>query len=281
MKCHSDMAVELMEDLEETDLGEGISMEINWARKERIKETVIRIKNESGEKKLGKPCGCYITFEGEELSQSDEAYHEHVAVFILNRLEKMLVNYNQLLVIGLGNRNLTADALGPLVAEKLYVNRHLVREGLKSDAKQMSALVPGVMAQTGMESFEIIKGIVEQTKPDVIVAIDALAARNVGRLNHSIQISDTGIIPGSGVGNHRKEITEKTMGCKVIAIGVPTVISLPSILRDAVEEEVISDKLHWKENWDNLYVTPKNIDEAVEKISFTIAEALNHFVINE
>ena len=209
------------------------------------------------------------------------------------------------MVVGLGNRKVTPDALGPYVVDNLNITRHIVKEYGKyamgeDQARLVSAIVPGVMGQTGMETVEILKGVVEETKPDLLIAIDALAARSSRRLNSTIQIADTGINPGSGVGNHRNAITEDTVGVPVIAIGVPTVVDAATIVNDTMEnliealetsetlkgvgvvmqgynaaekyeliKELISPHLN------GLFVTPKDIDETVKRISFTISESLN------
>ena len=209
------------------------------------------------------------------------------------------------LVVGLGNRQVTPDALGPYVADNLCVTRHIVREYGKyamgmERAQLVSAIVPGVMGQTGMETLEIVKGVVTETKPDLVIAVDALAARNSRRLNRTIQISDAGIHPGSGVGNYRSGITKETVGVPVLAIGVPTVVDAATIVNDTMEnliralessetlkgvgvvlqgynaaekyelvKELISPHLN------GLFVTPKDIDETVKRISYTISEALN------
>ena len=204
-----------------------------------------------------------------------------------------------MLVVGLGNRKVTPDALGPYGVDNLNITRHIIKEygkyAMGEDAVNLiSAIVPGVMGQTGMETVEIIKGIVKETKPDIIIAIDALAARSSRRLNRTIQIADTGINPGSGVGNHRNAITKETVGVPVIAIGVPTVVDAATIVNDTMEnliaalessetlrgvgvvmqgynaaekyelvKELISPHLN------GLFVTPKDIDETVKRISFT------------
>ena len=143
-------------------------------------------------------------------------------------------------VVGLGNRKVTPDALGPYVADNLNITRHVVKEygkyAMGEEAVHIvSAVIPGVMGQTGMETVEMIRGVVMQTKPDLLIAVDALAARNSKRLNRTIQISDTGIHPGSGVGNHRNAITKETVGVPVIAIGVPTVVDAATIVNDTME----------------------------------------------
>ena len=205
---------------------------------------------------------------------------------------------------------MTPDALGPDVADNLVVTRHIIKEYGKyamggEKVHTVSAIVPGVMGQTGMETLEIVKGVVEETKPDFAIAIDALAARNSKRLNRTIQLADTGINPGSGVGNHRNALTEDTLGIPVIAIGVPTVVDAATIVNDTMEnllaaletsemlkgvgvvlqgynatekyeliKELISPHLN------GMFVTPKDIDETVKRISYTISEALNMLFAN-
>ena len=179
------------------------------------------------------------------------------------------------LVVGLGNREVTPDALGPEAVNNLMITRHVVREyGKAALGKEkvhlVSGIVPGVMAQTGMETFEIIKGIIDETKPDVVVAIDALAARSTKRLNRTIQLSDAGIHPGSGVGNHRNSLTRESLGIPIVAIGVPTVVDAATIIYDATgDRNAISPGLN------GMFVTPKDIDETIKRLSFTISEALN------
>ena len=146
-----------------------------------------------------------------------------------------------MMVVGLGNRDVTADALGPNVVDNLTITRHMVKEfGKAAYGKNrihmISGLIPGVMAKTGMESAEIIKGVVEKTRPDVVVVVDALAARSTKRLNRTIQVTNTGIHPGSGIGNHRNSITKESLGVPVIAIGVPTVVDAATIVNDAMEK---------------------------------------------
>ena len=155
------------------------------------------------------------------------------------------------------------------------------KEGIGSYQFELSAIAPGVMAQTGIETSEILEALAERIKPDVVIAIDALAARSYSRLNKTIQISDTGIAPGSGVGNHRNEITQHTIGVPVLAIGVPTVISVPAIIHDIFGEkslEKVSENID--EEFISMHVTPKNIDESMKRISYTISEGINHLLHN-
>lgn len=240
---------------------------------------------------MGRPQGNYITIEAPNLSVPDQDYHREVSEELACHLRKLidLKKEKSILVVGLGNQRITADSLGPLVVENMRMTRHLIREygRMGIDGEQIhsiSGIAPGVMAQTGMETSEIIRGIVQETKPDVLIAIDALAARSTKRLSRTIQITDTGIHPGSGVGNHRHGLTEESMGIKVIGIGVPTVVDAATIVHDSMShlldaleeteqkeflEEMISPHLH------TMFVTPKDVDETVKYLSFTISEGLN------
>ena len=292
---HTDLALEDKERFESDNVEiSGVSVEEFYDEEHEIRVTEVKILTENGAKSMRKPIGTYITMEMANLVLPDEDYHHVVA----EELSKYVGNVLQMdeekedytaLVVGLGNRDVTPDALGPHTVECLNVTRHIVKEygkyAMGEEAVNMvSAIAPGVMAQTGMESYEIIKGIVETTKPDAVIVVDALAARNTKRLNRTIQIADTGIHPGSGVGNHRNEISKETLGIPVIAIGVPTVVDAATIVRDTMEnllstletddkyemmQELIAPHLY------GMFVTPKDIDESIERIGATIAEGLN------
>ena len=292
---HTDLALEDKERFESDNVEiSGVSVEEFYDEEHEIRVTEVKILTENGAKSMRKPIGTYITMEMANLVLPDEEYHHVVA----EELSKYVGNVLQMdkdkedytvLVVGLGNRDVTPDALGPHTVECLNVTRHIVKEygkyAMGEEAVNMvSAIAPGVMAQTGMESYEIIKGIVETTKPDAVIVVDALAARNTKRLNRTIQIADTGIHPGSGVGNHRNEISKETLGVPVIAIGVPTVVDAATIVRDTMEnllstletddkyemmQELIAPHLY------GMFVTPKDIDESIERIGATIAEGLN------
>lgn len=226
---------------------------------------------------MGKPVGTYITLEAPRLSEPDEDYHREVSEKMAEYLQELMGTEKEksVLVVGLGNREVTPDALGPETVGNLMITRHVIREYGKAalgreKVHQVSGIVPGVMAQTGMETLEIVKGIVEETKPDLVVAIDALAARSSKRLNRTIQISDAGIHPGSGVGNHRNSLTKETLGIPVVALGVPTVVNAATIIYDATGN---SDAI--TPNLNGMFVTPKDIDETIKRLSYTISEALN------
>lgn len=270
----------------------GVAVEETYDDMCEVRVTTVQIETENGAAVMGKPVGNYITLEAPKMAEADESYHREISGKLMEVLERCLPEKEDgqsILIIGLGNRNVTPDALGPLVVEHLDITRHLVKEygkyALGGEADRLvSAVVPGVMGQTGMETVEIVRGIVEETEPDFVIAIDALAARSVRRLNRTIQIADTGIAPGSGVGNHRNAITKETVGVPVIAIGVPTVVDAATIVGDSIEEYVAKCRDEgMRENKEHLippylygmFVTPKDIDETMERTSYTISEALN------
>ena len=273
----TDLALEARERFEEDAEIRGVSVEEQYDEKRDIRLTKVFIESENGAKAMGKPVGVYITLEAPKLSEEDKDYHREVSETLADCLRELLGTGKErsVLIVGLGNREVTPDALGPEVVGNLRITRHLVREyGSAAFGTErvhlISGIVPGVMAQTGMETLEIVRGVVEETKPDVVVAIDALAARSTKRLNRTIQISDAGIHPGSGVGNHRHSLTRETIGVPVIAIGVPTVVDAATIVYDAVR-----DRNAVPPGLNTMFVTPKDIDETIKSLSFTISEALN------
>lgn len=312
-KIRTDLAMEQKERFE-SDYVEvsGVVLEEEYDEEKEIKITTVRIETENGAKAMGKPVGTYLTLEAPNMAAADEGYHREISETLAGFLEKYMKDTEEnqekgysVLVVGLGNREVTPDALGPYVVDQLNVTRHIVQEygryavG-KGGSRIVSAIVPGVMAQTGMESAEIIRGIVNETTPDLIMVIDALAARSTKRLNRTIQISDAGIHPGAGVGNHRSEITKDTMGIPVIAIGVPTVVDAATIVNDTMENfitaletsetlkgvGVVLQGYNSAEKYElvkeliaphlnGMFVTPKDIDDTVRRISYTISEAMN------
>lgn len=291
-RIRTDLALETTERFKEDHVEiRGVEVRETYNEEKDVRTTVVKIKTENGARAMGKPQGNYITIEAPNLSVPDEDYHREVSEEIAHHLRELidLKNEKTILVVGLGNQAITADSLGPQVVENVRMTRHIIREyGLKGTGEQKmhrtSGLVPGVMAQTGMETSEIVQGVVAELKPDVVIAVDALAARSTRRLNRTIQITDTGINPGSGVGNHRVGLTEENLQVKVIGIGVPTVVDAATIVHDSMAhllealdeaeekeflEEMISPHLH------SFFVTPKDVDETVKYLSFTISEGLN------
>lgn len=277
-QVRTDLALEARESFEEDDVEiRGVAVEESYDEERDIRVTRVSIETENGAKAMGKPVGTYITLEAPRLSEPDEDYHREVSEKMAEYLQELMGTEKEksVLVVGLGNREVTPDALGPETVGNLMITRHVIREYGKAalgreKVHQVSGIVPGVMAQTGMETLEIVKGIVEETKPDLVVAIDALAARSSKRLNRTIQISDAGIHPGSGVGNHRNRLTKETLGIPVVALGVPTVVNAATIIYDATGN---SDAI--TPNLNGMFVTPKDIDETIKRLSYTISEALN------
>lgn len=276
-QVRTDLALEARESFEEDDVEiRGVSIEETYDEDRDIRVTKVRIETENGAKAMGKPVGEYVTLEAPGLSEEDEDYHREVSEELAKYIQELIGDGEQsILVVGLGNREVTPDALGPQVVNNLMITRHIIREyGVRAFGKeqmnQVSAIVPGVMAQTGMETSEIVKGIVEETHPDWVIAIDALAARSSKRLNRTIQLSDAGINPGSGVGNHRNGLTRELLGVPILAIGVPTVVDAATIVYDAT-----GDRSRIAPNLNGMFVTPKNVDEMVKRLSFTISEAIN------
>lgn len=290
-KVRTDLAMENGEKYEKDNIEiPGVQIRKHYNRVKDIHTTLVKIETEHGARLMEKPMGTYITMEAPSLVVSDEDYHREISLELSRHLKKLLPKpIDSVLVVGLGNHNVTPDALGPAVIGNLQITRHLVREygsGVPGTENKpmVSALVPGVMAQTGMETLEIVQGVVEKTHPGAVVVIDALVARNTKRLNCTVQLTDTGISPGSGVGNYRCGLTRKTLGIPVIGIGIPTVVDAGTIVHDAVSNllealeeseideflgEIISPSLK------SMFVTPKDIDETIKRLSFTISEGIN------
>ena len=293
-KVRTDLALEVRESFEEDVEVKGVVVNEDYNKELEIKVTTVEIKDEHGAKMMGKPMGTYITIEAPKLKESDESYHEPISEEIAKYIKCLAkdVKSQEVLVAGLGNREVTPDVLGPMVVDNLFVTRHLIHQFGEEFQKKhklgnVSAIAPGVMAQTGMETSEIIRGIINETHPKLVIVIDALAARSLDRLNTTVQITDTGISPGSGVGNHRNALNKETLGVDVIALGVPTVVDAATIVHDTLEqfmhkagfeEEEVQKFTHQvsKETINNMFVTPKNIDDSVKRLSYTISEALNH-----
>jgi len=273
----TDLALESKERLEaEKSEMRGVTFEEIYDEKRNVTITKVVIETENGAKSIGKPIGTYLTLEAPDMAVPDDGSQREISEVLSEQLRGIIKDkIDSVLVVGLGNREVTPDALGPEVISNLYITRHILREYGEyafPDKKvaSISGIVPGVMAQTGMESLEIIKGIIGETKPQLVIAIDALAARSVKRLGRTIQIADTGINPGSGVGNHRKGLNEQSLGVPVVAIGVPLVVDAATIVYDVCQDV---DKI--PNGIAGMFVTPKNIDETVKNISYTISEGLN------
>lgn len=296
-QIRTDLALEAHESIGDTSSRiHGIDVEEKNYEEDQVFITTVSVTTKNAAKALGKPMGTYITIEAPALDEPDEESHREVSTHLSSIVKELIPHFEKeqsILVIGLGNRDVTADSLGPHVIDNLCITRHIIMEyGAaaydKSKMHSVSSLAPGVMAQNGMETAEIIRGVVEQTAPDILIVIDSLAARTLHRLNRTIQITDTGIHPGSGVGNHRNALTKESLGVPVIAIGIPTVVDAATIVWDALDD--FSNKsdhaidLHMLQDscantmlkeLNNMYVTGKDVDAIIKRLSYTISEALN------
>lgn len=268
--------------------------------------TTVHILNETGSEVMGKPKGTYITIESEGLKENDTLCHEAITKVMAKALSELAKPKENavVLVVGLGNWNITPDALGPKVVSKVLVTRHLrdtLPQQIIEKMRPVAAVSPGVMGITGIETGEIVKGITEKLKPDLVIAIDALAARKTSRINAAIQLSDTGIAPGAGIGNKRKLLNEETLGVPVIAVGVPTVVDAATLVNDTMDKmlsamreqteetnpfyQMLTD-METEEKYtlitellnpyaENMFVTPKEVDAVIERLSRIIANAIN------
>ena len=274
---------------------------------ENIKIERVKITNENAEQAIGKPMGNYITIDVKNLKIAGEDEIQKASEAVTKELKSLIDSHIQkqeeILVVGLGNIYVTPDSLGPKVINEIDVTRHLINylpQYVEEGTRAVSAVAPGVLGTTGIETIEILKGIVDNTKPKMIMVIDALASRSIERISSTIQISDTGIVPGAGVGNTRKEISKSTLGIPVIAIGIPTVVDLETIidegldifitkLQEKAESNEYLNKLKEQDNYEeikealapndyNMIVTPKEIDDLIENMKDVIARGINYAV---
>ncbi len=287
-KCvRTDLAVEKSEILNETY--NGIKNKVD--RYDNITISSIDVLDDEGSSAIEKPIGSYITIQSDELKSNDRETHNNVIMHLSTILKKLLKKHNikdsdAVLVVGLGNRNFTPDTIGVDCLDKVLVTKHLYNmldDSFRKTFRPLSALGPGVMGQTGFETASIIKGVVDANKDiKLVVVVDALSARSSERINTTIQITDTGISPGSGVNNNRAVLDENYLNTKVIAIGVPTVIDLGTLIFDAFlelyEKEKFNDEesiLQYIESKKNLFVATKEIDEIAERLKNIIANGIN------
>ena len=271
---------------------------------ESIKIARVKITNENGEKAIGKPIGNYITIDVKNLKIASEEDIQKASEVVTKELRKLIDKHinqkDDILVVGLGNIYVTPDALGPKVVTDIDVTRHLINylpQYVDENTRPVSAISPGVLGTTGIETLEILKGIVDNVKPKLIIVIDSLASRSIERISSTIQLADTGIVPGAGVGNTRMAINKETLGIDVIALGVPMVVETAVLVNDSLElfitklqEEANSNdylnNLKEQDNYEtikeilnpsnyNMIVTPKEIDELIENMKDVIARGIN------
>ncbi len=268
MSIRTDLAVEVIDD-QAHNLPKGVARKLRKSSVCMVTEIIVE--DEMAGLRIGKPKGKFITIETDRLSAHPSDFNEQ-AQNIADEIRLLAGEKSSILVIGLGNNDITPDALGPQVISQIIATRHLADELPKGhelgNLKPVSALATGVLGQTGIEVAEIIKAICDRTSPDCVVVIDALACSDVSRLGTTIQLTDTGISPGSGVQNRRKEISETTVGVPVIAVGVPTVVDMHTIV------ENITGSAPGK-HVPNMMVTPRDIDKLIERTAKLLAYAIN------
>ncbi len=279
MNFRTDLALERREYIKEKEI-DGIICNEETVKNTKI--TKISVINRNGEKLLGKPLGKYITVEVDSFLKNPDLSDDIIDV-LANEISSLLPKSGSVLVVGLGNEEITPDALGPRCASLLLATRHINGEFAKSiglgDLRSTAGISPGVLGKTGIETAEIIEAVAKKINPDAVIVIDALASRRLARLGNTVQMTDSGISPGSGVGNRRSAINKETLGVPVVAVGVPTVVDGVTMALDLLEDYGIdAEKLEQDENFKKegfVMVTPKEIDLVIERASKLIAVALN------
>ena len=307
MDFRTDLAVERTEVFKKIN---NISEEVPGIESEEkeisdsIKVYKVKVTNSEGEKAIQKPIGTYVTIDVKKMKNIPDEEKEKIAFTISSELQELIKNQvskkDEILIVGLGNLYSTPDSLGPKVIQNIDVTRHIFKylpQYISEDDREVAAISPGVLGTTGIETQEILKGIVDNVKPKLIIAIDSLASKSIERISSSVQLSETGIIPGAGVGNKRRELSKDTLGVPVISIGIPTVVNAAVIANDCLElfieklqDEAKSNdylnKLKEEDNYEyikealepkdfNLIVTPKEIDELILNMTDIVAAGIN------
>ncbi|KPU44131.1 germination protease precursor [Oxobacter pfennigii] len=302
----TDLAVEAREIYEKDNRGDMPGVDVEVKRGKDMTVTIVKVVDKKGEKIIGKPMGTYTTIEVPELKNFNQDLQDEVSETMAKELASLidLDKEKTALVVGLGNWNVTPDALGPKVVSRLMVTRHLKQmmpDEIEEGMRPVCALSPGVLGLTGIETSEIIQGVVKKIKPDLVLVVDALASRKMSRVSTTIQIGNTGINPGSGVGNKRMGLNQALLGVPVIAIGVPTVVDAATMANDTIDL-VIDTLLHQSEQGKEFYnmlkginrdekyqliqevlspyigdlmVTPKDVDAIIDNISKIVANGIN------
>lgn len=272
---------------------------------EKLKISRVKILDDRGAEALGKPIGNYITVDIKKLKIADNNDIQKASEIVTNELKELIDKHidkkGDILIVGLGNAYVTPDSLGPKVVKDIDITRHLLKYAPEyidtENTRPITAIAPGVLGTTGIETVEIIKGIVDNIKPKLIIVIDSLSSKSIERISSTVQIADTGIVPGAGVGNARNEISERTLNIPVIAIGVPMVVEAATIASDSIDlfieklqqEAKSNDYLNGLRNINkydmirealipkdyNLIVTPKEIDDLIENMKDIVARGIN------
>lgn len=279
--------------------------------------TTVNVLNENGEKAVLKKIGKYITMEILDINYLEEKDKERVGDLVANEVRELIGtdNTKSILVVGLGNIAVTPDALGPKVVKNIDITRHLLnyaKELVDKNTRSVSAISPGVLGTTGIETYEIVNSVVQKIKPDMLIVIDSLASKSIHRIGNTIQLSNTGITPGEGVRNKREALNQESLGIPVIAIGVPTVVDMATITNEAIDKMIDSTKNQVNEfgsgdikkqdmfkmletfedetrydmianvlNTQNYIVTPKEIDDVIDLVSKLISNGINIAIQNE
>ena len=273
MSLRTDLALESAAQINTASPVEGVVKTVNYRENSKIEITEITVSTEKASSILGKPIGKYITIENTQgcFSLYSDLFNEQVNT-LSEELKKLMKNTpERIMFAGLGNRAITPDSLGPATAEKIFATRHIKRLAKDidtSDLSDVAVVTTGVMAQTGIESSETVKAIADHVKPDLIIIVDALACSDLAHLGTTIQLTDTGISPGSGVENARKELSQNTLGVPCIAIGVPTVADMNTIAEGISTNPLPSE-------FNGMIVTPKSIDNLIIKTAGLISTAIN------
>ncbi len=273
MNFRTDLALERCEILNKNSI-EGIESET--LSYEKAKVTRIDVTNKKGEEAVGKPMGRYVTVEVKSLAEQAQFTDESLCT-LTEEIKRIIPEEGSVLVAGLGNNEITPDALGPKCASMIFATRHITGELLKATGlvglRSVTSFSTGVLGETGAEACEIIKGIIHTVKPDFVITVDALAARNVERLGTTVQMCNTGIVPGSGVGNSRQEISKNTVGVPVISIGVPTVVDAATLILDCSGNRENEESVY--ERAGDMMVTPREVDLMIERASKLVSLAIN------
>ena len=269
-----------------------------------MKITRVKINNEKGEQAIGKKQGVYITIDLKDIKLAGDNEIQKASETLSNELKTLINNHvkpkDDIMIVGLGNIYVTPDSLGPKVTNEIDVTRHIIKylpQYIDENTRPVTAVSPGVLGTTGIETYEILKGIVDNVKPKLLIVIDALSSRSIERISSTIQISDTGIVPGAGVGNTRQEISESTLGIPVIALGIPTVVESAVLVNECLDllitkmqqeakSNVFLNNLKEQDNYEkikdalnpqdyNMIVTPKEIDELIENMKDIVARGIN------
>lgn len=274
---------------------------------DNIKTNIVKITNEQGEQAIGKPIGTYVTVDIKNLKLATDEDIQKASDVVKDELKKIIDSHcerqDEILVVGLGNQFVTPDSLGPKVVSEIEVTKHFIKytpQYVVEGTRSVCAIAPGVLGTTGIETSEIIRGIVDKVQPKMLIVIDSLASKSIERISSTVQISDTGIVPGGGVGNAREELSEKSIGIPVIAIGVPMVVESAVLVNDCLDlfigklqnEAKSNDylnELKEKDNYEeikeslnptgyNMIVTPKEIDDLIENMKDIVSTAINSAV---